>query len=144
LELLGPLEQELTVPWVECLFVDPIGDIAVLGLSDDQELYDKCHTYEALVQSITPLRIADVREEASAQLLSVDREWFGCKVQHFNGGPLLITNAAKDMVGGMSGSPILAEDGSAIGVVCISESRRKSGPHPRLAYHLPTRFLPRP
>ena len=30
-ELLGPLGQELTVPWVECLFVDPIGDIAVLG-----------------------------------------------------------------------------------------------------------------
>ena len=46
----------------------------MLGLPDDQELYDKCHTYEALVHSITPLRIADVREEASAQLLSLERE----------------------------------------------------------------------
>jgi hypothetical protein len=141
--LLGPLEQEPAVPWVECLFVDPIGDIAVLGLPDDQELYDKCHTYEALMQSITPLRIADVREEASAQLLSLDGEWFRCKVQSVCGGSFCITDAVKDLVSGMSGSPILAEDGSAIGVVCISESRRKSGPHPHLAYHLPTRFLPR-
>ena len=141
--LLGPLGQEPTV-WAECLFVDPIGDIAVLGLPDDQELYDKCHTYEALMQSITPLRIADVREEASAHLLSLDGEWFRCKAQSVCGGPPFVSpTPSKNLVSGMSGSPILAEDGSAIGVVCISESRRKSGPHPHLAYHLPTRFLPR-
>jgi hypothetical protein len=35
------------------------------------------------------------------------------------------SDAAKDMVGGMSGSPILAEDGSAIG---ISEAAGKAAP----------------
>jgi hypothetical protein len=47
----------------------------------------------------------------------------------------------------MSGSLVLADDGSAIGVVSVSswcgaELHTKGGPNPRLAYHLPTRFLP--
>jgi len=94
------------------------------------------------VENVTPLRIADVRGESSAQLLSLDGEceWFGCKVQH-NSGPV-ITDAAKGILSGMSGSPILAEDGSAIAVVSVAGD--VSEPHteanPRLAYHLPTRF----
>jgi hypothetical protein len=27
--------------WAECLFVDPIADLAVLGAPDSQELHDK-------------------------------------------------------------------------------------------------------
>jgi hypothetical protein len=39
--LLGPLGEKPTV-WTECLFVDPIADIAVLGQPDNQdELYDQ-------------------------------------------------------------------------------------------------------
>ena len=93
------------------------------------------------MENVTPLRIADVRGESSAQLLSLDGEceWFGCKVQH-NSGPV-ITDAAKGILSGMSGSPILAEDGSAIAVVSVAGD--VSEPHteanPRLAYHLPTR-----
>jgi hypothetical protein len=139
--LLGPLGQEPTV-WAECLFVDPIGDMAVLGPPDDQELYDQCKAYEALMQSIAPLRTADSPKEASAQLLQLDGEWFGCKVQTVLGGPLWITDAAKGIVGGMSGSPMLVDDGSVIGVVSVS-SGHEGGPNPRLGYHLPTRFLPR-
>ena len=36
--LLGPLGGECSV-WAECLFVDPVGDIAVLTGPDSQELY---------------------------------------------------------------------------------------------------------
>jgi hypothetical protein len=96
---------------------------------------DECDAYEALVENVTPLRIADARGESSAQLLSLDGEceWFGCKVQH-NSGPV-ITDAAKGILSGMSGSPILAEDGSAIAVVSVagdvSESHTEA--NPRLA-----------
>src|SRR5215831_14238288 len=65
--LLGPLGQESTV-WAECLFVDPIGDIAVLGKPDGQELFEQCDAYEALVMAIRPLRIADAPKETSARL----------------------------------------------------------------------------
>jgi hypothetical protein len=142
--LLGSLGQEPTV-WAECLFADPIGDIAVLGAPDDQKLHV---AYEKLVTAIGPLPIGDAAEESSARLLSLDGEWFGCRVQHINNGPLWIIDATKFIVGGMSGSPILADDGSAIGVVSVSSGRDTQhhidgGPNPRLAYHLPARFLPR-
>jgi hypothetical protein len=65
-------------------------------------------------------------------------------VQSIDGGLLWITDAGKGIVGGMSGSPILAEDGSAIGVVSVGgELHTGGGPNPHLAYHLPARYLPR-
>jgi hypothetical protein len=114
--LLGPLGQAPSV-WTECLFVDPIGDIAVLGKPDHDDLLEQRVAYEALVMAVRPLRIADAPKETSARLLSLEGEWFGCKVQHILGGPLWVTDATKGIVGGMSGSPILAENGAAIGVV---------------------------
>src|SRR6266487_3884968 len=47
--LLGPLGKKPTV-WAECLFVDPISDIAVLGPPDDQALYDEYNAYETLME----------------------------------------------------------------------------------------------
>lgn len=46
--LLSPLGQEPSV-WAACFFFDPIGDIAVLGPPDDQELSDEYNAYTALV-----------------------------------------------------------------------------------------------
>jgi hypothetical protein len=56
--LLGPLGSEPMV-WAECLFADPIADIAVLGSPDDQALYDKAEFYRQLVASAYPFTIAD-------------------------------------------------------------------------------------
>ena len=62
-ELLGPLGKKSTV-WAECLFADPIADIAVLGSPDNQELFDQAEAYELLVESLTPIAIADVPKKA--------------------------------------------------------------------------------
>jgi hypothetical protein len=142
--LLGPLGQKPTV-WAECLFADPIGDIAVLGPPDDQEFSEKHDGYRALMTASAVLPISSPPENGPAWLLSLDDRWFRCNVKH-NGGPLWIADAVEGIVGGMSGSPIVAEDGSAIGVVCtagggIGEVHTEGGPNPRLAYHLPARFL---
>jgi hypothetical protein len=162
--LLGPLGQEPTV-WTECLFVDPIGDIAVLGPPSHEDLYNQHHAYVAWVEAVTPLPITDAPKnrlekrpgrgrgrwhpevDGAAQLLSLDGRWFACRVSH-SGGSFWIHDAVDGIVGGMSGSPILAEDGSVIGVVSVSggtgtEVHTEGGPNPRLAYHLPARFLPR-
>ena len=58
---------------------------------------------------------------------------------------LIIYDAAEKIVGGMSGSPIMAEDGTAIGVVCLSAEGPNplgaEGPNPRLMGNLPGWFL---
>jgi hypothetical protein len=56
--LLGPLGVKPTV-WTECLFADPVADIAILDSPDNQALYEQAEAYEALVAAMTPLAIAD-------------------------------------------------------------------------------------
>lgn len=143
--LLGPLGEDATV-CAECLFADPIADIAVLGEPDGQELYDESERYEALMNAAATLRIAGAPEEGGGLLLSLDQLWLPCRIQHV-GGPLW-TSEAKT-VGGMSGSPIITEDGRAVGVVCTgcgSEAtgvlRYPEGPHARLMRSLPGWMLP--
>jgi hypothetical protein len=73
--LLGPLGQERSV-WAECLFVDPVSDIAVLGAPSHDDLREQSAAYEALVMGSRPLRIADAPEKTPAQLLSLAGDWF--------------------------------------------------------------------
>ena len=47
--LIGPLGGERSV-WAECLFVDPVGDLAVLIGPDNQELYEQAEQYEDLIE----------------------------------------------------------------------------------------------
>ena len=172
-ELLAPLGKKPSV-WCECLFLDPIADIAVLGAPDNQELSEQAEAYEALVGDAaltvaeppsTPIakeveRVAElekqigatglpVRRECPAFLLSLSNEWFPCRVAHGPNGMLNILDAARGIAGGMSGSPIVATDGAAIGVVCLGsgatthelEAATEGGPNPRLIGNLPGWFL---
>jgi hypothetical protein len=142
--LLGPLGAEPPV-WAECFFVDPIGDIAVLGSPDNEALSHEADRYLELTEAAEPLSIVDSPESSQAWLLSPDGQWFRCTASH-NGGPLWLDNSDESIVGGMSGSPIVADDGCAIGVVCTgneSDVGSDSGPQPRLAYNLPVWFWPR-
>ena len=118
--------------WAVCRFVDPIADIAVLGSPDNPRADD----YKALMGTATALSFGDhVRHPVNfwgpARLLSLDGRWFSCTIRHF-GGPLWITHAAERVRGGMSGSPIVAVSGTAIGVVCTTTSPREGGPNARL------------
>ena len=116
-----------------CRFVDPIADIAVLGAPDEPY----AGKYEALVAAATALSIGDpVRNPVNfwvpGRLLSLDgRRWFSCTLRHY-GGPLWVTHAAESLRSEMSGSPIVTEIGTAIGVVCTTAEPREGGPNPRL------------
>jgi hypothetical protein len=136
----GPLlaaRGEIPSARTTCRFVDPIADIAVLGPPDPPHADD----YNALMATATALPFGDgvrhpVNFWAPARLLSLDGRWFSCTIRHF-GGPLWITHAAERVHGGMSGSPIVAEAGTAIGVVCTTTSPREGGPNARLSDNLP-------
>jgi hypothetical protein len=78
--LLGPLGKKPTV-WAACSFVDIVGDIAVLCQPDNQELSEQADAYDALVDAMTPLPIADAPEDGPAWLLSLDGKWNRCRVR---------------------------------------------------------------
>jgi hypothetical protein len=50
------------------------------------------------------------RRECAALLLSLSNKWFPCTVMHNPNGMLSIHGAIDGIAGGMSGSPIIAED----------------------------------
>lgn len=127
----------------ECFFIDPIADIAVLGPPDSQTLGKQHDAWEILVDEAVPLSVSEAPEQGPAWLLSLDGRWFHCDVWRHPSphGPLWISKAVEGIAGGMSGSPILGNDGSAIGVVCTGhgddDASTEGGPAPRLAAHLP-------
>jgi hypothetical protein len=141
--ILAPLEGEPSL-MAECVFFDPIADLAVLAEPDDQELPEACEAYRALVGDAAVLRVAPLPpyKETDGWLLSLDSRWFKCRVESVGRG-LWITNAVKPIRGGMSGSPIIGDGGSAIGVLTTSASNspteegREGGPNPELWQQLP-------
>jgi hypothetical protein len=52
--------------WTECLFVDPIADIAILGERDNQVLYEEYQKYLELVDAVEPLAIARAPKKPTA------------------------------------------------------------------------------
>jgi hypothetical protein len=154
-KLLAPLGEAPAV-WADCMFADPIADLAVLGPPDDQELSAQNDAYRELVDSLKPLRIAAVpqtEEEAwvPAWLLSLEGKWFGCKARYRRNGSLWVAETTEPIRGGMSGSPVVIAGGKAIGVVSSASESPDETPicqgeygskNPRLTRDLPGWLLP--
>ena len=140
-DLVGPLAGGPLV-WAECVFADPVADIAVLAEPDGQAFFDQAEAYEALTESVSAIEIAEAPPQGPGWLLTLDGASACCLVRHF-GGPLWIDDAASPIMGGMSGSPIVDASGAAIGVVCCSggsadqPQHTEGGPNPRLLDCLP-------
>ena len=136
-DLLSPL-GELPHIWAECLFVNPVADLALLGEPDDQALFKQSNAYTSFVESLVPLLVGGVSKNISVWLLSIEGAWFHCRIDG-----KWITDASQDIVGGMSGSPIITTEGLAVGVITSSSSTdggktsREAGPNPVLIDDLP-------
>ena len=144
--LLGQLGDQPSIS-AECLFADSIADLAVLGSPDNQGLFDQARAYSELVETVAPLRIGVLERGrqpifgapavSRAWLISLAGEWFRCGVI-VHSQALWLENADQDLVGGMSGSPIVsASDGAAVGILCQATGRRQGGPNPLLSCALP-------
>jgi hypothetical protein len=138
-KLVAPIDAEPTI-WAECLFVDPISDVAILGPPDDQELSKHWEHYNSMLEPLGAVVIADAPAETTGWLLSLDKRWGRCIVRQ-NGGPLWFSDAAEGIHGGMSGSPVMLDNGKAVGIVCTGGGTggldTEGGPNPRLMHNLP-------
>jgi hypothetical protein len=140
--LLGPLGKRKPTVFAECLFVDPVADLAVLSEPDSQDLSAECDAYQALVAGRPTLRIRAraLRQPCHAWLLTLDGRWSGCTVTPSGriATWLSMSDAESEAVApGTSGSPILTDDGCAVGVVSVGTSM-----NPMLAVGLPDRVFP--
>jgi hypothetical protein len=67
--LLGPLGKNTTI-FAECLFVDPVADIAILGQPDSQ-VYEQAEAYDELVDNAVALSIARLTYTPERHVLPV-------------------------------------------------------------------------
>jgi hypothetical protein len=155
--LLGPLDGEQTV-WAECMFVDPIADLAVLGPPDGQALYEEAEAYDVLMDSAVPLPIGELPLPAkrdpeaidclttlrAAQrafdriwgenpgfVVSLDVQLVPCILGYSVISRAVAVKDEKIVVSGMSGSPIFNESGQAVAVISVDTLNS------RLAMNLP-------
>jgi hypothetical protein len=127
--LLGPLGGKCAVA-TECLFVDPIANIAVLGCPQEFNSDEVAVAYIALTDESVPLPIGDLRfyqreggyppKRTPGWLLSLQNRWFRCEVTAVRGMGVCINNAEEEINNGMIGAPIVIDNGSAIGSLCIA------------------------
>jgi hypothetical protein len=132
--LLGPLGKFKPAVSAECLFADPIADIAVLGVPDSQVYGEQADAYEELIDIVTPFQIGDAPKQGTkrirarhsdqtvptpgqgaALILSLEGEWVECSVKR--DGAWLAIQQEQLVEGGMSGSPIVSMAGHAIGLI---------------------------
>ena len=140
--LLGTIDGSKKDVSAECLFADPVADIAVLGCPDEQEFSSE--PYDSLVDDAPALRIDTVRNGRGWLLALSRNRWvattsavsFGLQGAFLSTGP---TEA------GMSGSPILNDAGQAVGLVAVghetinggARTGEDAGPQPILTRNLP-------
>ncbi len=109
-KLLAPLGTAPSI-WAECVFVDPVSDLAVLGQPDGQALkWDVETAWDEFIEDIESLEL-DAKRPTRGWTLSLAGRWLPCTIQIKNYGNLVVKDLAGDVEGGMSGSPILSDKG---------------------------------
>ena len=149
-DLLGPLDCKRPTTWAECIFVDPIADIAVLTKPDSQAIYGQADAYDELMDSTEPFVLGPFEARSNVHMLGLDDETLITGEAERCGTTLLVANCDGYVRDGMSGSPIVTPEGVAVSLISFFggetdvESLTETGPNPLLAVRLPAWLVPRP
>ena len=141
--LLGRLGETLTVE-ASCEFADPFSNIAIV--SGFSEGYRRLDHWEHRLPIHAPERpsIAGAGREQFAWILSIGCKWIKCTVRT-NYDQLTFLDDSLEIDGGMSGSPILNEDGGAFGIIVVPAKKKDrdewAGHHQVLIRCLPGRMI---
>jgi hypothetical protein len=123
--------------------------LTVLGCPDSQDFFDEAEAYNALTNEAPALEVRQARN-GTGWILSLDGHWVRTELEVHQGlhGVSLQTGPTD---AGMSGSPILNDNGRAVGVVVIGtetvhqatgeQKKERAGPQPILTLNLPVALL---
>jgi len=148
-KLLAPLGEEPSV-WAQCLFFDPVADVAVLGEPDNQELSDEWDGYHALVSGRKAFATATPKNGEGYMLALDGVTWKPTTLElHMTIGGNALSSG--ETLGGQSGSPILNAKGQAVALVSVGSEtisngvrtpmQEWNGPQPILKLALPPWLL---
>ena len=126
--------------WAECVFIDPVADVAVFGEPDPQALWEHAEAFQEFAEqagffSLGRLRlrrekfrlsdgskhIGNLKFSGRGEMFSLDGQWFSCHVESYGWTFISIPKATQPILGGMSGSPVVLPSGLAIGVISSSQ-----------------------
>jgi hypothetical protein len=117
-KLLGRLVDDAPTVSAECIFVDPVADLAVLYRPDDETYVKEADAYDALVSGARScFRIAPIRDRCHVWLLTLDGRWERCHAELEGRESVTVIGETDGMTAGASGSPIINADGDAVGLV---------------------------
>lgn len=119
-KLLGPLGAAPSI-WGECLFADPVSDLAVLGRPSGQDFGETVvEAWDDFIEEVEPLDLNPDDQPTRGWMLSLKRQWMPCTIHTTRYGHLIVKGTAGSIVAGMSGSPILSDNRRVVGVVSIT------------------------
>ena len=138
--LLGPLGGQKTVT-AACCFVDPISDVAVLGVPNSIDAPEEYEQYLQLTIAAAPLSIAVPPPASLVWIPSPEGDWLSHVAMSAASEKLVMLGLERILVE-MSGVPIVLDDGTAVGVLCPDPERGfVGGVHPALVGSIPPRLL---
>ncbi|MGJ5096742.1 hypothetical protein ACQR18_32010 [Bradyrhizobium oligotrophicum] len=148
--IVGRLDGTLTAD-ADCVFADPISSVAILGGYSEE--FRRIEHWEYRLPVHAPLRPTFAGHGAvqDAWFLSIDEKWVKCRVRtnyddlRFVGDDPDEWGGEPEIAGNLSGSPIIDEDGGAIGII-LAPSKKKHrdqwfGHHVVLIRSLPGSYI---
>ena len=140
--ILGPFGRRRPTVWAQCIFVDPISDLALLAEADNQTYSAEAEKFSTLTDERPKIQIASLVQSGPGWILGLNRSWeaIALTVDSLNRWRTIAFDdpPPNAIACGTSGSPILDATGAAVGVMSLGQEG-----NPRLALELPVWVLGR-
>ena len=122
--------------------IEPINDIAALGVVDSQEFYDEYLQFEEFCNNTPPIKICrdklDAGKKFKIYIYGHEKKWItGYAMLSLPESPMIVIQADEPIKGGTSGSGIINENGEIVGIVSNASEGEYNGIAPRPLLALP-------
>ena len=131
--------------WCSPVCIDPCSDLAVVGPSDSQQLFERHWELLSFFKDVVPIEIRrdplQLDESASCEIRTHLGTWVSGKMTRVSDPPWVVLEADENIIGGTSGGPIVDDNGQILAVVSQAGDNDASGSHSIPPLWLPSWLL---